>query len=613
MPNRLINESSPYLLQHAHNPVDWYPWGDDAFDKARQENKPIFLSVGYATCHWCHVMERESFEDNEAAAALNRCFVSIKVDREERPDIDAVYMAACQMVTGSGGWPLSIVMTPDRQPFFAGTYIPKTSVQGRLGLIDLCNRIDELWRQQPERVIESAQAVSGHLGAAFQFESDGEGAAPDMQVIDQAVQNIGRGYDSEFGGFDSAPKFPMAHRLLFLLRAYERSQDARVLEMASRTLEAMRLGGLWDHVGFGFHRYATDRRWLLPHFEKMLYDQALLAMAYLKAFQITQNPLFEQTARAVFTYVLRDMTDPRGGFYTAEDADSEGEEGKFYVWSQSEFEQVAGRGDADVPWTRILNLQSEGNFLDEATHRKTGANILHLTQPWQQWAQQLAIAPAQLDARWEDLRGRLFKKRAQRVPPLKDDKILTDWNGLMIAALAMGYRILGDKTYLQAAVGAAGFVFENLFVQGQLLHRYREGDAAIAATANDYAFSIMGLIELYRATQEKPWLQRALDLQAAMDSRFRDVEQGAYFLTSADARDLPVRPKEIYDGAIPSANAVALNNLVWLGRLTQDAQWRDQALRLVQATGATVRRQPAAFIHTLEGWRRVLETGDKNE
>jgi len=605
MPNRLINERSPYLLQHAHNPVDWFPWSEEAFEKARRENKPIFLSVGYATCHWCHVMERESFEDAPAAAALNRSFISIKVDREERPDIDAVYMAACQMVTGSGGWPLSIVMTPDRRPFFAGTYIPRDSAAGRLGLIDLCERIDTLWRESRQRVIESAQAVSGHLGAVFNFDADAD-SAPRIRVIDQAVQSIVQSFDSQYGGFDGAPKFPMAHRLLFLLRAHARSGDRQVLEMTTRTLEAMRLGGIWDHVGFGFHRYATDRRWLLPHFEKMLYDQALLAMAYLKAFEITRKPLFEQTAREIFTYVQRDMTDSQGGFYTAEDADSEGEEGKFYVWTQAEFEDSVSLTSEEIPWARMFNLEPEGNFLDEATHRKTGANILHLTQSAEQWAKELRITPPHLADRWEDVRGRLFDARTGRVPPLKDDKILTDWNGLMIAALSMGHRILGERTYLDAAVKAAWFVLERMRDgQGGLLHRFRDGEAAIDATANDYAFLIRGLIELVRAGSDRQWLERALDLQESMNRRFLDPAQGGFFLTSAEEKNLPVRPKELYDGAMPSANAAALNNLILLGRLSGDEQWRDQARRLVQAFGGSVRRQPTAFIHTLDGWARM--------
>ena len=601
MPNRLINEQSPYLRQHAHNPVDWYPWGPEAFETARRENKPLFLSVGYATCHWCHVMERESFEDPEAATALNNSFVCVKVDREERPDIDTLYMTACQLVTGGGGWPMTIVMTSDKQPFFAGTYIPKESVMGRLGLMDLCSRISELWRQEPERVLDSGQALIGHLQDAFVYAGDSSG--PDSAVIDQAIKETLDRRDRQYGGFDSAPKFPTAHRLLFLLDVHRRTREAAVLTAVKETLTAMRLGGLWDHVGFGFHRYSTDRQWLLPHFEKMLYDQAFLALAYLEGYAADADPLFSRTAQEIFTYVLRDMTDPQGGFFTAEDADSEGEEGKWCVWSRDEFQALAAADKDEVPWERIFNVQAEGNFLEEATRHRTGTNILHLTASWEQWARRLKMSPEALSRRWEGLRQRLLATRAQRVPPLKDDKILTDWNGMMIAALARGAEVLAQPTYLAAARKAAAFIWEKMRDgDGRLLHRYRSGQAAIDATANDYAFLIMGLLALHRADPEAVWLERAAALQAAMDSAFRDGARGGYFLTAADRTDLPVRPKEIYDGAVPSANGVTLHNLLHLHRLTGDVRWREGALHLINAFGGSVRRQPVAYLHTLAGW-----------
>ena len=601
MPNRLIHEKSPYLLQHAHNPVQWYPWGEEAFAAAQREHKPIFLSVGYATCHWCHVMEKESFEDPEAAEALNRSFISIKVDREERPDIDTVYMAACQLVTGSGGWPMTIVMTPDKKPFFAGTYIPKQSAAGRLGLIDLCHKISELWRQSPARVTESAQTVAGHMQELFKFESDPE--SPRIDILDQVTGSISRRFDAEYGGFDQAPKFPMAHRLLFLLQSHQRTGDRRVLEQTTQTLEAMRRGGLWDHVGFGFHRYATDRQWLLPHFEKMLYDQALLAIAYLGAFAITRQPLFEKTAREIFSYVQRDMRAPQGGFYTAEDADSEGEEGKYYVWTQAGFEALLDGEAEGIPWQRIFNLRAEGNFLEEASRRRTGANVLHLSQSWESWAGQLGLSPQELADRWETLRRRLFAERVRRPHPLKDDKILSDWSGLMIAAFARGAIELHEHAFLQTAEKAAGFIFSHLLDnRGRLLHRFRQGEAGIAATANDYAFLIMGLIELHRAGGDPQWLERALALQQMMNNDFRDPVLGGFFLTAGERQELPVRPMDLYDGALPSANAVALHNLIHLHRLSGQDQWRDQAMRLMQAFGGSVSRQPEAFLHTLNGW-----------
>lgn len=609
MPNKLIDERSPYLLQHAHNPVQWYPWSEAAFNKAREENKPLFLSIGYATCHWCHVMEKESFEDAEAAAVLNDSFVCIKVDREERPDIDAVYMAACQMITGSGGWPLSIVMTPDKQPFFAATYLPKNNMLGRIGLVELCRRISRVWQNEPQRVLESAQAVTGHLSTFFEYES-GNDPNRIMTVVQEAVNAVVQRYDADFGGFDTAPKFPMAHRIDFLLNAHQRTPDRQLPEQLVHTLTAMRYGGLWDHVGFGFHRYSTDRKWLLPHFEKMLYDQALLASAYLNVFKVSEIPLFAQTARDIFAYVLESMTDPAGAFYTAEDADSDGEEGKFYVWSYTEFEGLLDESQKDVPWSKIFNLNREGNFHDEATGRKTGANILHLSRSWRDWSDTLQISEQTLKDRWHALRCKLFEVRNKRIAPLKDDKILVDWNGMMIAALAEGAQTLSEKMYLTAAKKAAAFILEHMTTaRGGLLHRHRQGQTAIAATANDYAYLIKGLMALYRADQNQHWLEQAARLQHAMQVGFWDSDKGGFFLTTAEHHDLPVRPKEIYDGATPSANAVALHNLIDLFQATGERVWHGQAWRLIQAFAGSVRRQPTAYVHMLDGWAKYSQIG----
>lgn len=609
MSNRLIDESSPYLLQHADNPVAWYPWGEEAFEAARRENKPVFLSVGYATCHWCHVMAHESFEDDEAAAALNRSFICIKVDREERPDIDAVYMAACHLVTGGGGWPLTVVMTPDRKPFFAGTYIPKRSINMRIGLIDLCGRIDELWRTSPQRVIASADEIIRHLESVFAFERQAA-PMPEAHIVDAAAADLSRSYDPQFGGFGGAPKFPSAHGLLFLMRVGERTGDPSLQEMVTHTLKAMRQGGIWDHVGFGFHRYATDRQWLLPHFEKMLYDQAMLAIAYLEAWQATREPLFARTAREIFTYVLRDMTDTEGGFYTAEDADSEGEEGKFYLWSLDEFRELTAAGGASIAWDRLLNIEAEGNFLEEATRSKTGTNIAHLQRSWRQWAVQLNIDPQELEEHWEDVRLKLFQRRSGRVPPLKDDKILTDLNGMMIAALALGAEVLDEPLYLEAARKSADFIIERMTDrQRRLKHRCRNGRVGISATANDYAFFIMGVAALARADQHAHWIEKAVDLQRQMDDAFWDSRNGGYYLTGAHMDQLPVRPKEVYDGAIPSANGAALHNLIALNRLTADEHWLKRAGEVVQAFGGSLRKQPTAYLHTLAGWERLRRGG----
>ncbi|MEJ2155076.1 MAG: thioredoxin domain-containing protein [Desulfobacteraceae bacterium] len=609
MANHLIDEKSPYLIQHAHNPVDWFPWGETAFQKARDEDKPIFLSIGYATCHWCHVMAHESFEDQEAAEALNDAFVCIKVDREERPDIDAVYMAACQMVTGSGGWPLNVMLTPEKQPFFAATYLPKQSRFGRPGIMEICAQIQTLWQTDRQRVLQAADGVSGHLDQAFTFVPDT--AVPmDLDLLDRAYAQLSRSYDPKFGGFDPAPKFPTPHRLLFLLRHHHRTDTPHALEMVTHTLYAMRQGGLWDHVGFGFHRYSTDSRWLLPHFEKMLYDQALLAMAYAEAFQVTRDEAFCRTAEEVFAYVLRDMTHPDGGFYSAEDADSEGEEGKFYVWDLAAFAELAGRTDGDIPWHEIFNLRPDGNFTDEATRRKSGANILHMTRNWDQWAKALNLPIDTLLERWHDLRASLFKNRRQRIAPLKDDKVLTDWNGLMIAALAVGARVLSRDSYAVAARKAIDFIQSRLTTgEGQLMHRFREGQAVIDAQAGDYAYLIMGLIELYRTTYQADLLEYAIHLQKRMDDGFWDSAQGGYFLIRAENEELPVRPKEIYDGALPSANSVAFSNLVLLSRLTGDQRYEARADDLSRAFAATVHRQPLAFTHFLNGLDLALRPG----
>ena len=604
--NRLINEKSPYLLQHAHNPVDWHAWNDETFAKAAVENKPIFLSIGYATCHWCHVMERESFEDEEAARCLNETFINIKVDREERPDIDAVYMAACHMMNGSGGWPLTIFMTPDKKPFFAATYLPKRSRFGRTGLIELCEQVRTLWAQEPQKIEAAAAGVTGTIGRAFEFEP---ADAPGIRLLDRAYDDIAVSFDGRHGGFEAAPKFPTPHRLLFLLRCHERTGDPRAMEMVERTLTAMRLGGIWDHVGFGFHRYSTDGQWLLPHFEKMLYDQALTAMACLEASQVVRAPLLAQTAAEIFTYVLRDMTSPQGAFFSAEDADSEGVEGKFYVWSIADFRRALGAAEAAF-WEPIFNLTPEGNFKEEADGHTTGANILHLTRPFGRWARELGATEDELHRRWEQARERLFAARRSRIHPLKDDKILTDWNGLMIAALAFGARVLGRRDYIEAAAKAAGFLLDTLQdSDGRLFHRFRGGERAVAGQAGDYAFLIFGLLHLYRSSFDLFWAEQAAALQRVMLQELWDEAAGGFFMVGAQSPDLPVRPKEIYDGAVPSANSMALMNLLWLSRLTGETTWADKAEQMARAFAGTIGRQPSAFTFFLCGLDFALRPG----
>jgi len=605
-PNRLINESSPYLLQHAHNPVNWFSWSEEAFETARNENKPIFLSIGYATCHWCHVMEKESFENKEVAHHLNDTFISIKVDREEHPDIDAVYMAACQMLTGSGGWPLTILMTPGKEPFFAGTYIPSHSQYGRIGLVDLCRQVRELWHSQKDKLLASASSITDQLHQSFVFSPPG---GLDRRLFEKTFTQIKQSYDSRFGGFEPAPKFPMPHRLRFLLRFYHQTGQVEALEMVKNTLTAMRLGGIWDHVGFGFHRYATDRHWLVPHFEKMLYDQALMSMTYLEAFQITRDSKCAQTVEEIFTYILRDMTSPEGAFYSAEDADSEGEEGKFYVWTWDAFETVLGKETAAF-WKSILNLKKEGNFSEEVSGRLTGGNILHMTRPLDAMVSDVDMDLPRLLHRWKEVRSKLFEHRKQRIYPLKDDKILTDWNGLMIAALAMGGRILNNTEYINAAKKGAAFILARMTKEnGHLYHRYRNGKAGINAHADDYAFLTMGLLELYRATFDVSYARQAIILQEQMISYFWDPERGGFFLTSKAHTDLPIQPKELYDGAIPSANSVSLCNLIQLGRLTGNPKWETFANDLVHAFSGNVSQQPTGYTQFLLGLGSLLNPG----
>ena len=602
--NRLIHEKSPYLLQHAHNPVDWYPWGDAAFTLAQSADKPVFLSVGYATCHWCHVMEKESFENPEAAAALNQAFICIKVDREERPDIDAVYMAACHLISGRGGWPLTVLMTPDREPFFAATYLPLLSRFGHPGVLDICGQIMNLWQSNRGKILEAVSQIGPHLAKSFLYRSS---LSLNDSPLHAAHAEITRRFDPHFGGFEPAPKFPSPHRLLFLLRQYERNGDAETLKMVETTLSKMRSGGIWDHVGSGFHRYSTDKEWLLPHFEKMLYDQALMALACLETFRITRQAADARTAEDIFTYVLRDMTSESGAFYTAEDADSEGEEGRFYVWSIEEFRHVLG--DMSARWESLLHVAPAGNFDDEATRQPSGLNILHTKLSLSEWAVDLHISEADLLKEWEDIRTRLFAARSRRVPPLKDDKVLTDWNGLMIAALATAARILNKPAYAEAASRAADFILINLCVaDGRLFHRYREGQAGISAYADDYAWMIFGLLSLYRADENPRWLTEAIRFQDILDADYLDRNQGGYFMNFAPD-DLPVQPKELYDGAMPSANSVSLVNLMSLYDLTSEKRWMDRAVHLARSFSGTVNNQPSAHTFFLIGLSELLDKG----
>jgi uncharacterized protein YyaL (SSP411 family) len=584
------------LLQHAYNPVDWYPWGEEAFAKARNEDKPIFLSIGYSTCHWCHVMERESFEDVEVAAAMNDAFVSIKVDREERPDIDHIYMTVCQMMVGSGGWPLNIIMSPDKKPFFAGTYFPKETQSGRIGMMDLAVRVKELWNVKRDEVLHSAEKV---MTALKQIPDDSPGDKLGKDVPEAAYLQLAQRFEENHGGFSNAPKFPTPHNMLFLLRYWKRTGEPKALAMVEKTLQGMRNGGMYDHVGFGFHRYSTDEQWLVPHFEKMLYDQALLAVLYTEAYQATGKTEYADTASEIFTYVLRDMTSPEGGFYSAEDADSEGEEGKFYVWKLEEIQRILDPQEADLV-TRVFNVWPAGNFHEEASGRLTGNNILHLKEPLETVAARLGTSRESLEQKVRAACDKLLAVREQRIHPHKDDKILTDWNGLMIAALSKGAQALGRPEYAEAARKAADFVLSRMRNQdGRLLHRFREGEVGLDAHVDDYAFFIWGLLELYEATFEVRFLHAALDLNQEFLKRFWDGDAGGFYFTSEDATDLIVRKKEVYDGATPSGNSVAALNLLRLGRMTGNPELEQRSDRVERAFAGNVRQFPSGYTHML--------------
>ena len=589
--NRLGGEKSPYLLQHAGNPVDWYPWGEEALERARREDRPVFLSIGYSTCHWCHVMAHESFEDPQVAALLNAGFVSVKVDREERPDIDAVYMAACQAMTGSGGWPLTVIMAPDGRPFVATTYVPRTSRFGRMGMLELLPRVLEMWRGDRERLLESASEVAGALSA-----TPGSEGAPDpgKEALELGAVQLAQRFDEEHGGFGHAPKFPTPHDLLFLLRRWRRTGDAWALRMVERTLDAMRRGGIHDHLGGGFHRYSTDAEWRVPHFEKMLYDQALLMMAYTEAFQTTGRVEYADAVRETASYVLLDMTSPEGAFYSAEDADSPGGEGAFYVWAMDEMRKALGDEDAKLA-ARLFDVRPGGNFVEEATGERTGANVLHMTAPVADLASQLNMDLPSLEVRVVGIRNRLLKAREGRPRPQRDDKVLADWNGLMVAAVAKASRALGEPEVANIAEDAARFVLERMRgPDGRLLHRFRDGEAAVPGTLDDHAFMAWGLLELYEATYEARWLREAVALARAMLDRFWDEGAGGFFLTPDDGERLLLRPKEAYDGALPSGNSVAAYVLVRLGRMLADPSLEERAALVMRAFARDIAALPSA-------------------
>ncbi|MDO8872437.1 MAG: thioredoxin domain-containing protein [Methanoregula sp.] len=600
--NRLIHEKSPYLLQHAENPVDWYPWSEEAFSRSAREDKPVFLSIGYATCHWCHVMAHESFEDPEIAELLNRDFIAIKVDREERPDIDSVYMTVCQQMTGQGGWPLTIVMTPDKKPFFAATYIPKETRFSMMGLLTLLPRITSMWQERRSDLISSGNRVIALIASPGISSSETQ---PGEDLLDEGYNSLLIQFDPVYGGFGNAPKFPTPHTLLFLLRYGARKSNTRALAMVKKTLDAIRNGGIYDHLGGGIHRYSTDAQWHVPHFEKMLYDQALLVMAYTEAYQVTGNTEYKKTSEEIIGYVMRTLRSPDGAFFSAEDADSPEGEGAFYVWTLQEFKNLLGSDDAALA-ALVFGATLNGNFQDP--ERGCGYNILTRTHPLENIAVSLEISEHELAMRIESIRSRLLAAREQRVRPSLDDKVLSDWNGLFIAALAQAGRVFENQSYVDGAKTAMQFILTRMCSDdGGLLHRYRNGDAAIPGFADDYAFIIHALIELYETTFNQQYPATALKLNRYLSEHFQDTKNGGLFTVSDTAEALIIRKKECYDGATPSCNSVAFMNLHRLSRLTGDATLKENASVLSRCFAGTQSQSPSACTWFLYGLEQIVD------
>ncbi len=582
--NRLIEEKSPYLLQHAYNPVDWLPWGEEAFNRAKNEDKPIFLSIGYSTCHWCHVMEEESFTSKRVARILNNNYISIKVDREERPDVDSLYMEVCQAMTGRGGWPLTIIMTPDKKPFFARTYLPRNN------LIEILEQIGQHWQANRKELIERGEKIVNSLQKAAEREGEFEQHSradiniKDLQKLtDKGAAALQKTYDKRYGGFSSAPKFPQPHTLLFLLRYYKFTEDERFLDMTTHTLEMMGRGGIYDQIGFGFSRYATDRRWLIPHFEKMLYDNALLAFVYIEAYQITNREDFSRMAREILEYLERDMCSEKGGFYSAEDADVEGEEGKFYLWEKEEIISILGEKRGEK-FCQQFNVTEEGNFDEKNIPNlldKKDENSTRRDEIWQEWQEELTD---------------LFQKREERQRPFKDDKILTGWNGLAVAAFARAGRVFNNNHYKEVAAEAVNFIEDNLTDnEGYLLRRYRDGEAYYNAYAQDYAFYIWGLIEMYEAGFDPAYLQLAVNHNNTLIEEYWDQDTGGLYQTPGHDQELPLKKKDIQDGAQPSANSVAALNWFRLADLKSDEKLRELLLEQIDFIHSRAEKHPQGF------------------
>ena len=601
--NRLAQEKSPYLLQHQFNPVDWYPWGPEAFERARKEDKPVLLSIGYSTCYWCHVMERESFENEAIAALLNRDFICIKVDREERPDVDKVYMNAYQALAGGGGgWPLNMFLTPEGKPFFGGTYIPPTTTRGRRGMTDLLPLIVRAWKdpKQREKILTDARRLTAHL----QQRTVPKPGTLTPKTLETAYNQFAKIFDPKHGGFGNAPKFPRPHSMMFLLRYARRANDSKALDMVQTSLDPMARGGIYDHLGYGFHRYSTDSRWLVPHFEKMLYDNALLVLLHLEAFQITGRPFHERIARETLQYISRELTSPEGPFYSAEDAESlpPGEasdghkkEGAYYLWRPEEVIALLGEVQGKL-FCEIYDVTEAGNFTDPHDQlAKKKNSILHLEQHIDQQARKRNIPPDKLIQQIETCRQKLFAARSKRPRPHLDDKVLAAWNGLAIAAFARAHQVLGDPEYRLRAETAARFLQTTMTREGRLLRRYRDGEAALPGYLNDYAFLAWGLLELYQATFEPAWLEGSKKLLTEMNRLFWDDKSGGFNFSGRDGEALIATTKEIYDGALPSGNSCAAYTLLRVGHLTGDSKLFERGEKTLETFATTIDQYPMGY------------------
>jgi len=592
--NRLINETGPYLLQHAHNPVDWYPWAGEAFERAKKEDKPVFLSIGYSTCHWCHVMEYESFENERIAKIMNEHFVSIKVDREHRPDIDEIYMKAVQAMIGSGGWPLSVFLTPDGQPFYGGTYFPPTERYGLIGFDRLLLRIADTWKNGRQELVDSAGKLSEFLVSST---LPVEGGKLSVEMLKKAFDYFREIFDTTNYGFGIAPKFPQPTNLSMLLCYFHRTGDKQALEMVEKTLDAMAKGGVYDHIGGGFHRYATDTRWLIPHFEKMLYDQALLSRVYLQAYQITRKKEYAGIAREIFDYVLRDMTDADGGFYSAEDADSEGKEGTFYLWDKQQIASILDKDQARL-FNAYYGVTGKGNF-------EEGKTILHIKTSIEKLEKKFQNGHTATLNMLKTARTKVFKEREKRTRPHRDDKVITAWSGLMISSLAYGGAVLQEKKYVEAARQAADFVLDNLHKDSRLMRYCRDAQVIEKAFLDDYAFMIISLLDLYEATFDANWLIKAKELSDEMIELFADTKKGGFFLAGKDGEKLITHTKSSSDGAIPSGNSIAALALLKLGRLTMNQHFTEQGVKVLESFSQQLEQWPAhssAMLTALNFW-----------